>query len=334
MYNTMKQNGRSALVWIWAAVLFCVGPLSAAAASGAQTAEAENVTVKLDGKPVNLDQSARLIGGSIFVPLKSMAVMFGASMEWNNANEEATIHTDLGDTIILGNGVPVVYFNGGRYVLDAAPNVYDGRMYVPLRDTAEMLHGKVVGWNAAAGVAELATVQPAVVTEELVLASVSEETGIPEAKLMSFNGLPAGAAVKPGTKLRTVIPSVLSREAAPFTDADLNLLAKITQVEAGYESYEGQLAIANVILNRVKDSRFPSTIKDVIYSGKQFPPAHNGLLDKAKPNASVLRAAKDALNGKNNVAGAVYFYNPKVSKGGFWSSLDVVATIGNHRFAK
>jgi N-acetylmuramoyl-L-alanine amidase len=84
----------------------------------------------------------------------------------------------------------------------------------------------------------------------------------------------------------------------------------------------------------VKDSRFPKTIRDVIYSGKQFPPAHNGLLDKSVPKANALRAAKDALNGKNNVEDAVYFYNPKVTKGKFWSSLTVIDTVGSHRFAK
>lgn len=123
-------------------------------------------------------------------------------------------------------------------------------------------------------------------------------------------------------------------EAEPYTEEELLLLAKLVQVEAGYESYEGQLAIANIILNRVEDSRFPGTIRDVIYSGKQFPPAHNGLLDKSEPNASVLRAVRDALDGKNNIEDAVYFFNPKVSKGSFWDSLDVVAKIDNHHFAK
>jgi N-acetylmuramoyl-L-alanine amidase len=122
--------------------------------------------------------------------------------------------------------------------------------------------------------------------------------------------------------------------AEPFAEEDLLLLAKLVQVEAGYESYEGQLAVANVIMNRVKDSRFPNTIYDVIYSGRQFPPAHNGLLDKSEPNESVLRATKDTLDGKNNVDDAVYFFNPDAVSGSFWDRLEVVAKIGNHSFAK
>lgn len=135
-------------------------------------------------------------------------------------------------------------------------------------------------------------------------------------------------------KVRSVSAQIYSQEAKSYTDKEIELLEKITQVEAGYESYEGQLAVANVILNRVSDSRFPGSIRDVIYSGKQFPPAHNGLLDKSKPNNSVKRAVRDALDGKNNVKDAIYFYNPKYSKGGFWASLEVIETIGVHRFAK
>jgi spore germination cell wall hydrolase CwlJ-like protein len=57
-------------------------------------------------------------------------------------------------------------------------------------------------------------------------------------------------------------------------------------------------------------------------------------LDRSVPKATALRAAKDALNGKNNVEDAVYFYNPRVTKGDFWSGLSTVGTIGSHRFAK
>src|SRR5690606_6622402 len=137
--------------------------------------------------------------------------------------------------------------------------------------------------------------------------------------------------VQLGSELAYIIPSVLSHKAVTYTEAEFNLLAKIVQVESGYEGYDGQLAVANVILNRVKSNKFPATIKEVIYSGKQCRPAHNGLLDKSVPNKSVLKATKDAMNGKNNVGEAVYFYNPKVSTGSFWSNLTTIADHGNHR---
>lgn len=244
-----------------------------------------------------------------------------------------TIHTANKDKIVLSTGVPVVYFNEGRYLMDVAPFVAEGRIYIPLRHVAELLHTSFK-WDADAQVAELDAVEPAVVTENFGVSEISKQHGVSQAALLKRNKLDKTDEIKVGTALRVVIPSVLEKEAEPFTKQDYMLLARLVQVESGYEGYEGQLAVANVVLNRVKDSRFPNSIRDVIYSGKQFPVAHNGMLDKSVPNASVLRAAKDALNGKNNVRDAVYFYDPDVSKGSFWSGLDTIATIGSHRFAK
>lgn len=253
----------------------------------------EGFALAINGERVKLDDPARSFEGRLYLPVARLAGVFGAWAAWNSDHEAVTIHTASGDKIVLSAGVPVVYFNETRYVMDAAPFVAEGRIYIPLRYAAELMQA-TVKWSADEQLAEINTVLPA------------------QAKSLS----------------------IFKNEAETFTDEDFKLLAKITQVESGYESYEGQLAVANVILNRVKSSKFPNTIRDVIYSGKQFPPAHNGLLDKSVPNESVLRAVKDALNGKNNVEDAVYFFNPKYSKGSFWSGLDVITTIGVHRFAK
>lgn len=333
MIRRNKRIGSCALIAFIAMLLLTIGPLSAMAAQDVKAEVADDVTIKLDGEILKIADPVRRIDGRLFLPIATVAELFGAKVKWEKKTEEATVHTIHGDVIVFGNEVPVVYFNEGRYVLDQTPFIADGRMYIPLRDTAELLHA-AVKWDPEVKTAELTTVEPAIVTAELGVDEISKTSGIIQAELLARNELDSKAALKEGTKLRVVIPSLLSNKAKPFTEEDLQLLAKITQVEAGYESYEGQLGVANVILNRVKDTRFPNTIKGVIYSGKQFPPAHNGLLDKSKPNASVLRAAKDALNGKNNVEKAVYFFNPKVSKGSFWNSLDVVVTIGHHSFAK
>lgn len=316
-----------------AALLLLAMPLTATAAPAGAKVDKEAV-IKLNGEPVKLSEPPIMLDGRLFLPVALIAELFQAKkVSWDKTNQESTIETALGDTIVLGDGVPVVYFNKARYVMDAAPFIENGRMYIPLRHVAELLHA-TVEWNKEEEAAELTTVEAAVVSEENGLADIIKAFGTSEDKLLLRNELKSADEIGPGAKLRVVMPSIFDKPAKPYTDQDFTLLAKITMVEAGYESYEGQLAVANVILNRVKDARFPSTIKDVIYSGKQFPPAHNGLLDKSKPNASVLRAAKDALNGKNNVKGAVYFFNPKVSKGSFWSSLDVVAKIGHHNFAE
>ncbi|WP_424768194.1 cell wall hydrolase [Paenibacillus sp. sgz302251] len=331
MIREGKPVNRLIIVMVLGLLLLCIGPMSIVSAG--EAAPANDITIKLNGEIVKMTDPALMLDGRLYLPMSRIAKIFGANSSWDSVHEEVTIHTVLGDKIVLGNGVTVVYFNQDRYLMDAVPILTDGRLYVPLRQLSELLHANIQ-YNAETGVVDLIAVQPAVITEEYGLDEISKEFDSSKSELLKRNGLDGNKMIKTGTKLKVIIPSIFNKSAKPFTESDLMLLAKITMVEAGYESYEGQLGLANVILNRVKDASFPDTIRDVIYSGKQFPPAHNGKLDKSKPNASALRAAKDALNGKNNVENAVYFFNPKVSKGPFWSSLDVITTIGNHSFAR
>lgn len=108
---------------------------------------------------------------------------------------------------------------------------------------------------------------------------------------------------------------------------DVRLLSAITYLEAGNQSYEGKLAVANVVLNRVKDSRFPNTIEGVVYQNWQFTPAMNGslnwLLNSGQTiQSDCVKAAKEALSGRNNVRGYLYFTT------GVWGPLQ----IGDHYF--
>ncbi|QJD84948.1 cell wall hydrolase [Cohnella herbarum] len=333
MLHRSKQVRGRLLIPLFTLLLLCMSlPVAAAAEENTETA-AHDVTIKINGIKAKLADTVRMRDDRLFLPIANLAVALNARSEWDNDNEAVTIHTVNKDKIVLSNGVPVVYFNDNRYRMDVAPFVAGGRIYIPLRHVAELLHA-TVKWDPEAQLVELDAVKPAVVTESYGLTEIGKEFGVSKSTLVKRNGLKSADEIKAGDSLKIIIPSVLQNEAEPYTEKDYMLLAKLTQVESGYETYEGQLAVANVVLNRVKDSRFPNTIRDVIYSGKQFPVAHNGLLDKSVPNASVLRAAKDALNGKNNVKDAVYFYDPSVSSGPFWSGLDTIATFGTHRFAK
>ena len=326
--GTMKKRG---LLFI----LACLMLLSAVTFSGTvQEATASTQTqIRVDGETVRLPGSVFYREGRMYVPVAPIAEQFGAAVSWDSKDEELTVQTVVKDKIILGNGVPVVYLNEERLVMEAAPILSNGRLYAPLRQLTELLHGQM-HYDAEADVALLTRLKAVELTEEDSLDAISKAYGLTRQELLKRNDLTGTSDPKPGTILKVVVPSFWDQRAKPFTETEYRLLAKITMVEAGYESYEGQLAIANVILNRVAHRQFPDSIRDVIYAGKQFPPAHNGLLDKSKPHASALRAAKDALNGKNNVPGAVYFHNPDVTRGSFWSGLTTVTTIGNHRFAK
>lgn len=88
------------------------------------------------------------------------------------------------------------------------------------------------------------------------------------------------------------------------SEEDAYLLACVVSSEAGYESYEGKLAVANIVLNRLNGGYYGNTIYDVVYAKGQFAVVNNGALNRAinnGPNSESLQAAKDALAGKNNV---------------------------------
>ncbi|MDD4297366.1 MAG: cell wall hydrolase, partial [Ruminiclostridium sp.] len=117
-----------------------------------------------------------------------------------------------------------------------------------------------------------------------------------------------------------------------YSEEDIYWLSRIIQAEAQGEPYEGKLAVANVILNRKNSSEFPNTIKEVIFDGYQFTPVITGTIYNTPSNAS-LQAAKDALEGKNNIGNCLYFLNPSKSTN-FWilKNKTFFTSIDNHDF--
>lgn len=126
--------------------------------------------------------------------------------------------------------------------------------------------------------------------------------------------IPAGSVFK-GTS--TTSPAVV-----PYSESDLDLLARLVNSEAQGESYRAKVGVAAVVLNRVRDSRFPSTIKDVIYeiSGGyyQFTPVENGWINKPATQES-RNAAYDALHGYDPTKGALYYFDDSTTNKWLWS---------------
>lgn len=88
------------------------------------------------------------------------------------------------------------------------------------------------------------------------------------------------------------------------------LLAAIIQCEAGNQSYECQLAVGSVVMNRVKSGKYPNSISKVVYQKGQFGPVRNGSLSRRLKNGvskTARKAAKEALSGKNNIGSRLYF---------------------------
>ncbi len=108
---------------------------------------------------------------------------------------------------------------------------------------------------------------------------------------------------------------------------EIYLMAACVMMESGSYSYDGQLAVASVIVNRVKSGRWGSSITDVIYADGQFPGATSGLLDKylAKgPSSEALKATKAALSGSNNIGDYLFFNSAKRADYNNYSSYTVV----------
>ena len=115
--------------------------------------------------------------------------------------------------------------------------------------------------------------------------------------------------------------------------SDLNLLTRLVYGEARGESYTGRVAVAAVVLNRVKSSSFPNTISGVIYQSGAFDAVKDGQINLT-PNSTAKKAAQDALNGWDPSYGALYYFNPKTATNKWIWSRPMTVTIGNHRFCK
>ena len=151
------------------------------------------------------------------------------------------------------------------------------------------------------------------------------------------NGLSVDGRVGPETAaaLGVTLSSSGSSSAsssATIISADHRLLSKLVYAEARGESYKGQVAVAAVVLNRVKSASFPNTISGVIYQSGAFSCVSNGSINNT-PNSTAIRAALDAMNGWDPTGGCLYYYNPDKTSDTWIRTRTVKTVIGNHHFA-
>ncbi len=113
----------------------------------------------------------------------------------------------------------------------------------------------------------------------------------------------------------------------PPTEAEIRLLAAITYLEAGNQSYRGKVAVASVVINRLESKRFPDTLKSVIYQSGQFTPAMNGTLtqlyySKKSIQKECVKAATEVLTEGSKLKGYYFFniYYGKLKIGDHWFS--------------
>jgi len=222
-----------------------------------------------------------------------------------------------------------IRINNQRLLVDSDPYIENGHVMVPLRAVAEALGVTDVLWMGDRFVA--------LIFEEKVIMMVLDSCDYwVDGEIKEFEVAPTISNGRTMISVRalaeeiscdvtwnndystveiikpdiTVDPSYLSP--IQYTYEDLLWLARITHVEGLNIGYDAKLAIANVVLNRVKSPIFPNTVADVIFEtayAVQFPPAHKDGFDTLEPSPESWRAAQDALKGANNISTCLYFNN-------------------------
>ena len=124
-------------------------------------------------------------------------------------------------------------------------------------------------------------------------------------------------------------------EESTYTEEDVELLARLVHGEARGEPYEGQVAVAAVVLNRMETTGYPNTMEGVIFEEAQFSCVTDGQFYIDIPqDSTVYQAARDALEGVDPTNGSLYFYNPDTSTNRWiFDNTETTVVIGNHRFA-
>lgn len=133
-------------------------------------------------------------------------------------------------------------------------------------------------------------------------------------------------------------PSPSTPPAGGYSQSDIYLLAQLVTAESAGEPYNGQVAVAATVLNRVQNPTYPNTVSGVIYEvvdGKyyQFSPVLDGRINTT-PTQTALQAVREAMTGWDPSRGALGFYNPSKTTNYWVTSRPVTTVIGDHVFFK
>ena len=152
---------------------------------------------------------------------------------------------------------------------------------------------------------------------------IAIEQGVPVEDIISENHL-EDEQVEKGDAL--IIPET-------YSPAEKDLLARLVNAEAKGESYEGKVAVATVVLNRVESERFPDTVSEVINDKNQFSPVSNGSINQEASEEAVEAVNEAIALQEEEGTEATFFYNPDLTNDKWIKSLPVIEVIGNHYFA-
>ena len=220
--------------------------------------------------------------------------------------------------------------------------VEDGTSYIPVRDLCESL-GLTVTWRTSD---RSVLISGNGVYARLHVGFASAWDYSTEVQLGKACTLKSGTFYAPARGLAKLLElgidwngnkrQVLFQKSTAYTSDEVLWLARIINAEAQGESFDGQVAVGNVILNRVESPDFPNTIYGVIFDrnfGVQFTPTANGTIYN-EPSQQCIEAAKLCLSGYEVAPNCLYFFNPQLSTAHHWiiNNRTFYKIIGNHHF--
>lgn len=176
--------------------------------------------------------------------------------------------------------------------------------------------------------------QPSQSTESATNAPTTESaTNAPTTESTNSTDTTTEASKRDDTAVDGGVPvAVTYRDPITLSEDDINLMAAVLTLECGGESYDGQLAVANVIINRMQSGHWGNTVSDVVYAPYQFSCVSSPMLDYYIANgaqSSCVQAVKEALSGVNNIGDYMCFRATYITD---VSEYDVYTVIGNHVF--
>ncbi|MCA1319531.1 cell wall hydrolase [Bacillus tianshenii] len=135
-----------------------------------------------------------------------------------------------------------------------------------------------------------------------------------------------------------IFPGEALKLPTPVSEEEKDLLARLVHAESKGEPYEGKVAVATVVLNRVDSDIFPDSIKEVVTETSaggvyQFSPVKNGEINK-KADEEAIKAVEEAIAFRGDGNDSLYFFNPDKTSDEWIRTRTVTKTIGNHVFAQ
>ena len=288
----MKQERRRrgisrAVAMLLTCITLMSGAMIGASASAPRfPANATPTRVYVDGREV-LAGECVIMDSVTYVPLRNFSNLFDdCKISWNAKTRTATVQT--ADLYMTGQSDAAYITANGHafYTVGKVENI-GGSLYVPIRPLA-LAFAKELSWNAS--------------TRSVELTSVANKRAVAWAN---------------------------------YREDEVYWLSRIISAEAKGEPLAGQIAVGNVVLNRVRHKDYPNTIYGVIFDrkhGTQFSPVSFGTIYQT-PTESAVVAAKICLEGYSLSDTAIFFLNPRIATNNWIvKNRPYAFTIGNHDF--